>query len=114
MLPLSLSFACAPYDRMQALFDGSVRIEGVEIRPVPITQPVEIFGPMLSADAFDIAEMSFTHCFVLPAEGRARFKTLPIFPSRMFRHGFIFVNLNAGIQNPTISPENVSVFKAFR
>lgn len=98
--PLMLTFACAPYDRMQPLFDGSVKIEGVEIRPIPIGQPVEIFGPMLARDAFDIAEMSFTHCFVLYANGRARFRTLPVFPSRMFRHGFIFVNRHAGINAP--------------
>lgn len=85
---------------MQPLFDGSVTIEGVEIRPVPITQPVEIFGPMLAKDAFDIAEMSFTHCFVLVANGRARFGTLPVFPSRMFRHGFIFINRDVGIRAP--------------
>jgi 4,5-dihydroxyphthalate decarboxylase len=98
--PLQLSFACAPYDRMLALFDGSVRIDGVELRPVPIAQPMEIFGPMLARDAFDIAEMSFTHCFVLRAQGRARFGTLPVFPSRMFRHGFIFINRGAGIRTP--------------
>ena len=93
---LILTFACAPYDRVQPLFDGTVKIEGVEIRPVPISQPVEIFAPMLARDAFDIAEMSFTHCFVLAANGRARFGTLPVFPSRMFRHGFIFINREAG------------------
>lgn len=97
---MRLTFACAPYDRVLGLFDGSVKIEGVEIEPVPIEQPVEIFGPMLARDAFDVAEMSFTHCFVLRANGRARFRTLPVFPSRMFRHGFIFVNRRAGIREP--------------
>src|SRR5882757_6099502 len=94
---LRLSLACGPYDRMDALFKGDIGIEGVEIEPHVIAEPMEIFSRMLAGDAFDVAEMSLTHCFVLGASGRARFVTIPVFPSRMFRHGFIFVNRRSGI-----------------
>jgi 4,5-dihydroxyphthalate decarboxylase len=97
---LKLSFACGPYDRMQALFDGRVRIEGVELTPMPIEQPMHVFSRMLDEEAFDISEMSLAHCFALRARGTARFVTIPVFPSRMFRHGFIFINRNAGIASP--------------
>src|SRR5579863_4520243 len=95
-----LTFACAPYDRMLALFDGTITIEGVDLRPIPISQPTELFSRMLSKEEFDVAEMSLTHCFTLTATGHARFVTLPIFPSRMFRHGFIFINRDSGISAP--------------
>lgn len=100
MANLKVSFACGPYDRMQAIYDGRVPIEGVDLVPVPIDHPMEVFSRMLDADEFDVAEMSFTHCFVLQARNAARFVGLPVFPSRMFRHGFIFVNRKAGIATP--------------
>lgn len=97
---LHLKFACAPYDRILALFDGRVKIGNVTLQPVPIEQPMEIFSRMLSKQEFDVSEMSLTHCFVLPALGKAPFANLPVFPSRMFRHGFIFVNVDSGIKTP--------------
>lgn len=100
MANLRLTFACGPYDRMQALYDGRAPIDGVELQPAPIANPMEIFSRMLDADAFDVCEMSLTHCFVLHAKGTARFVTIPVFPSRMFRHGFIFVNSRSGIAAP--------------
>ena len=100
MSRLSLTFACGPYDRMHALYDGSVQVEGVDLRCLPIGQPMEVFSRMLKNEDFDVAEMSLTHCFTLRASGKARFVTLPVFPSRMFRHGFIFINAKAGIRSP--------------
>ena len=100
MASLRLTFACGPYDRMQALYDGRATIDGVDLQPTQIGNPMEIFSRMLDADAFDVCEMSLTHCFVLRAKGSARFVTIPVFPSRMFRHSFIFVNSRAGITAP--------------
>lgn len=84
-----------PYDRMAALLDGTVPISGVNLTVLPVQNPMEAFSRMLRNDEFDICEMSFTHCYVLRQKGVARFVTLPVFPSRMFRHSSIFVNRNA-------------------
>ncbi|MGD0024310.1 MAG: ABC transporter substrate-binding protein [Xanthobacteraceae bacterium] len=97
---LSLSFACLPYDRFQPLLSGEVRIEGANLVPMTSRWPLEIFSRMLTHNEFDVAEMSITHAFVLTAAQRANFVVLPIFPSRAFRHGFIFINRKAGIQVP--------------
>ncbi len=85
---------------MAGIFDGSVAVEGASVRALPIGQPMEIFSRMLNNDEFDVAEMSFTHCVTLTVNRSARFVVLPVFPSRMFRHGFIFVNRAAGIREP--------------
>jgi 4,5-dihydroxyphthalate decarboxylase len=100
MSRLSVTLACGPYDRMSALFNGSVQVEGVDLRCIPIQQPMEVFSRMLKNQEFDISEMSLTHCFTLRAANKARFVTLPVFPSRMFRHGFIFINSKSGIRSP--------------
>lgn len=96
----SLTFACGPYDRMEPLYNGTVSVEGVDLVPRVIQTPMHIFGPMLKNGEFDISEMSLTHCFTLRAQGQAKFVTLPVFPSRMFRHGFTYINRRSGIQSP--------------
>ena len=95
MSKLRLSFCSGPYDRMSAIFDGTVAIEDVELRALAVQQPMEIFSRMLRNDEFDVSEMSLAHCFFLRQRGLARFVSVPIFPSKMFRHSFIFVNRNA-------------------
>jgi 4,5-dihydroxyphthalate decarboxylase len=99
MPKLPVSLACLPYDRVTPLMTGEVGIEGADVTPVTIRWPVEVFSRMLRNE-FDIGEMSITHCFVLSKLSKAKFVTLPIFPSRAFRHGFICVNTRAGIREP--------------
>jgi 4,5-dihydroxyphthalate decarboxylase len=95
MSKLKLSFCTGPYDRMAAIFDGTVAIDGVELHAVSEQQPMAIFSRMLRNDEFDICEMSLAHCFFLRQRNLARFVSVPVFPSKMFRHSFIFVNRNA-------------------
>jgi 4,5-dihydroxyphthalate decarboxylase len=97
---LTITFACLPYDRMLPILTGEVGVDGAKVVPVPVRRPVELFGRMLAKTEFDVAEMSITHAYVYTAERRAQFVTLPIFPSRMFRHGFVFVHTDAGIRTP--------------
>ena len=100
MTNLNLTLACLPYDRFQPLLSGEIPVEGATITPVPLRWPIEVFGRMLANNEFDIAEMSIVHSFVYTAKQTARFSVLPVFPSRTFRHGFVFINKNAGIRSP--------------
>jgi len=97
---LRLSLACGPYDRTEALRNGVVRPEGIDLIYVPIQSPPEIFARMVTNASFDASEMSCAHYFSHRARGNFPFVALPVFPSRMFRHGFIFVNATSGIRGP--------------
>jgi 4,5-dihydroxyphthalate decarboxylase len=97
---LAISFACLPYDRLLPILTGEVGVDGAKVKPMPVRWPVELFSRMLAKTEFDVAEMSITHAYVYTAERRAEFVVLPIFPSRMFRHGFVFVHTDAGIRTP--------------
>ncbi|NQU72626.1 MAG: ABC transporter substrate-binding protein [Rhodospirillales bacterium] len=97
---LSLTIACGPYDRMEAIHRGEIRPEGIDATYVPIQSPPEIFARMVKGGAFDVAEMSLSHYLTLKTRGSFPFIALPVFPSRVFRHGFIFTNRNAGITTP--------------
>lgn len=97
---LSLTMACGPYDRFEALCNGVVRPEGIDLTYLAIQSPPEIFVRMLKNASFDISEMSASMYLTLKAQGNFPFIALPIFPSRMFRHGFVFVNTRSGIKAP--------------
>ena len=100
MANLQLSVGCGPYDRTEALRNGLVQPEGIDLTYVPIQSPPEIFARMVKNTAFDVAEMSTSLYLTLRAKGEFPFVALPVFPSRLFRHGFIFVNTEAGVREP--------------
>ena len=97
---LSLTLACGPYDRTEALRAGEVRPEGIDLTYLAIQSPPEIFARMIKTASFDAAEMSSAHYITMRTRGDFPFIAIPVFPSRLFRHGFIFVNRRSGIAVP--------------
>ena len=96
---MRLSLACGPYDRTQALRDGTIRPDGIELTYLPL-QPAEIFWRMLQYREFDVSEMSLSNYTSLVSSGNPPFIAIPVFPSRVFRHGYFFVNVHKGIARP--------------
>src|SRR5947208_17049950 len=94
---LRLTFACGKYDRMEALRTGDVTVEGIDLNYVAIEHPREIFDRMGGGREFDASEFSSSEFISLMARGNCAFVALPVFPSRVFRHSFIYVNRRAGI-----------------
>ncbi len=97
---LSLTLACGAYDRTEALWNGVVQPEGIDLTYLPIQSPPEKFARMVKHHAFDLSEMSGSLYLTQRPKGEFPFIALPIFPSKMFRHGFIFVNTHANIKTP--------------
>jgi 4,5-dihydroxyphthalate decarboxylase len=100
MANLKLSFACGPYDRMDAIRDGSVRAEGVDIDYISISSPRELFDRMVFKKEFDASEMSSSETITHICSDNSPFVALPVFPSRVYRHGNIFVSVKNGIKKP--------------
>jgi ABC-type nitrate/sulfonate/bicarbonate transport system substrate-binding protein len=100
MTRLSVTLACGTYDRTQALRTGEVPVEGIDLNYIPIGSPREIFDRMIGNSEFDIAELSSSELIRMTAAGDCPLVGFPVFPSRMFRHGFIYVNTRAGIRTP--------------
>jgi 4,5-dihydroxyphthalate decarboxylase len=94
---LPITFACGPYDRMEALNLGIIQPEGIDLRYIAIQSSPEIFARMIKTRSFDVAEMSLAHYFIMRTHGEFPYMAIPVFPSRVFRHGYIFVNKHAGI-----------------
>ena len=92
MSAVPISFACAAYDRMVPLLTGEVRPAGVDLNFIPIASPREIFDRMAGRLEFDCCEFSSSELISQVGTGSTALTAIPVFPSRMFRHGFITVN----------------------
>lgn len=95
-----LTLACRDYDHTRALRDRSVAVDGAELEVLCITPPSQIFLRMLRNEEFDLSEMSLSNYLISLGRGDTRFVGLPVFPSRIFRHSYIWINSNSGIQEP--------------
>ena len=100
MSRLRLTFACGIYDRTDALRTGDVAVEDIDLDFLAIGNPRDIFDRMGSKQEFDIAEFSIAEFISRMARGNCPFVALPVFPSRVFRHGYIYVNRKSGIHTP--------------
>ncbi|WP_214110839.1 hypothetical protein [Acrocarpospora catenulata] len=96
---LRLTLACGDYDRTRALEEGSVRPDGIELTYLRL--PVEeTFFRMMRHQEFEIAELSLSSYVVSLGSDPSPFVAIPVFPSRSFRHGSVYVNSAAGITDP--------------
>ena len=100
MSKLTLSFACGPYDRMEALRYGLIEVEGIDLNFIPIQAPREIFDRMVGNREFDVSELSLAEYVTMTANGTSPFIGIPVFPSKAFRHSFVCINRAAGIREP--------------
>jgi ABC-type nitrate/sulfonate/bicarbonate transport system substrate-binding protein len=100
MSRLRLTFACGDYDRTRALDEGTIRPDGIELTYLRL--PVEeTFFRMMRHREFEVAEMSLSSYVVSLQSDPSPFVALPVYTSRMFRHGAIYCNAAAGISEPS-------------
>jgi 4,5-dihydroxyphthalate decarboxylase len=97
---LPLTFASCRYDRLEAIRDGDVAVEGVALNCITLKSGRDVFDRMVGGREFDVAELSASEYTSLHGAGDCPFVALPVFPSRVFRHGYIFVNARSGIRTP--------------
>ena len=100
MSRLALTFACCRYDRMDAIREGDVVPAGLTLNCITLKSGREIFDRMVGGQEFDVAELSASEFISLMGRGDCPFVALPVFPSRVFRHGYIFINTRRGIRTP--------------
>ncbi len=100
MANLKLTLACWDYDRTRALFDGRVRIDGVDLEMWSTHNVGEIMERMVRHQQFDVSELGITYYLRSLELADPPFVAIPIFPNRFFRHSCIFINATSGIQSP--------------
>lgn len=96
----TLTIGMRDYDHTRSLVDSRVTVAGVQLKFVNITPPSQIFLRMLNNEEFDASEMSLSNFMIALGKGDRRFVAIPIFPSRVFRHSYIWINTKSGISQP--------------
>lgn len=99
MSDLHLTVACHLNDRTRALHDGTVSPPGIDLNALDKSIE-EAFWRMSQFKEFDAAEASMSTYIVMCDQGNDDFVGIPVFPSRFFRHSSIYVNTDAGIEEP--------------
>lgn len=98
MAKLSVSVACAAYDRTWALISGRVPIEGCDVNFV-VMDPGEAFVRAYRSQDFDITELSASSHILTTARGDAPYIAVPAFVSRVFRHSSFYIRTDRGIRS---------------
>ncbi|MGH3500591.1 MAG: hypothetical protein ACRDQA_06800, partial [Nocardioidaceae bacterium] len=100
MNDLDLRIGTFRYDTTEALFDGSVTVDGVRSTTMSTAATLpEIFGRTARGEDVDVSEFGLT--FLLRAlDQGAPFLIIPAFTARVFRHSSVFVNTGSGITGP--------------
>jgi 4,5-dihydroxyphthalate decarboxylase len=75
MNALSITIATWDYDRVRALMDGRVRVEGCDIRHFSLA-PEECFHRAYAGE-FDVAEIGFCSYLAAVARGGSPFVAIP-------------------------------------
>ena len=96
-LPVSVCFW--DYDRTIPMADGRVQLEGCD-PSFTILRPEDAFHRAFYHSEFDITELSFSRFMARYSENNVAYAIIPVFPSRAFRHGALFVRDDRGIETP--------------
>ena len=96
----TITIGCRDYDHTRALADGRVQVDGVDLEFVNLSPPSQIFLRMLHDEAYDASEMSLSNYMIALGKGDRRFVAIPVFPSRVFRHSYIWIRTQSGIEKP--------------
>ena len=96
MSRLPITIATWDYDRVRALTDGRVRVEGCDVNY--ITMPVEeCFERAFFHGEFEVAEIGFSPFLIALSRGPTPYVAVPVFLSRMFRHSAVYIRSDRGI-----------------
>jgi 4,5-dihydroxyphthalate decarboxylase len=99
MPDIAISVASGEYDRIRAIRDGTVKVEGCAVT-YHVVEPNQLFVRNLKNQEFDVSEMSFSTYITLRDQGKAHYTAIPVFLSRAFRHSAIFIRNDRGIASP--------------
>ena len=97
--PTKIRLASRAYDGMLPILRGQMTIPGFEFEITETEDVPGMFAGMFKG-RYDVSEMSLGELIYYTSRGKADFVAVPVFPSRMFRHGFIFVRNNSAITRP--------------
>ena len=99
MAKLKLTCALSSNPRTQAIVDGIVTPEAIELETIAL-HPSEMFFRQLKYSEFDVSEMSCSSLTIATSQAPTEWVGLPVFTSRRFFHTGVLVRTDRGIDTP--------------
>lgn len=96
---IPITIACGDYDRVRAIKDGRVKVEGCDVTFIPL-EPEEVFFRAFRYHEFDVCELSFSSYMRVVSQDACPYIGIPAFVSRVFRHSGIYIRTDRGIEEP--------------
>jgi len=100
---IRIRLASRSYNGMLPIIHHEVTIPGVDIQSTVDNRVARIFAALFEGEV-DVSEMSLAELVYYVSRDKAEFAAIPVFPSRVFRHGHLFCYQQAGIG----APENLT------
>ena len=97
--PLKIKLASRAYDGVLPILRQQIGIPGLVFEIIETEDVPAMFEGMFKGE-YDVSEMSLGELVYYISRDRADFIGIPVFPSRMFRHGFIFCRKASGVNSP--------------
>jgi 4,5-dihydroxyphthalate decarboxylase len=94
-----ITLACWDYDRAIPVLNGSVELDGFDLE-CHIKPPSALFPLSVNEAPYDITEFSFASYLIQLSRNECQYIGLPVFLSRAFRHGAIYVRADSAINSP--------------
>src|ERR687888_1957592 len=94
-----IRFATRAYDGTLPILRRQLRLSAFDLEITETEDVPGMFAGMFKGQ-YDVSEMSLGELIYYVSRGKADFIAIPVFPSRMFRHGFVFCRKASGIQKP--------------
>lgn len=95
----SIRLASRTYDGILPILRGQMQVPGFDLHITETSNVAGMFAGMFKGQ-YDVGEMSLGELIYYTSRSKAEFIGIPVFPSRMFRHGFIFCRRSAGVNSP--------------
>jgi 4,5-dihydroxyphthalate decarboxylase len=103
--------ACRNSDATNAIVRGMLAPSGVALRVVENNNVPRMFEGMVHGE-YDVAEMSMAEFVYYRSRGKADFIGIPVFPSRVFRHSYIYCRTESNITSPELlSGKNIGFLR---
>ncbi|MFB0952594.1 MAG: ABC transporter substrate-binding protein [Rhodospirillales bacterium] len=92
-----ITLACWDYDRAMPVLDGHIKVKGFDLDCH--AEPPGTLFPLAVGDApYDVTEFSFASYLIQLSRGECQYIGVPVYLSRAFRHGAIYVRSDSGIK----------------
>ncbi len=99
MSRLQLTLGISEYDHVRDLCQGGVEVDGIDLTCL-VLGVEEVFHRFINFREWDVSEMAFGKYVSLISQGDQSLVSLPVFPSRAFRHSAFYVRRGSGLTDP--------------